>query len=142
MRGPVINLTLLIDACGGVNLGHPQVNYGYIGGIVQYFFRPEQVVNFSTQLVMAFGTTKDYENPKTGLFDNFCNISGTSFNTREPGINIEVNLHGNMVLVEGVSYRYVSGLNKNDTEISRDLRLHTNSKAALCATNSDGIMLP
>ena len=116
--GPLINRTLLIGACGGVNLGHPRVNYGYFGGIVQYIFNPEEMIHFSSQLVMAYGTTKDYENPKSGLLDNFWNISGTSFYVLEPGVNFELNLSTGLIFVAGVSYRYVSGLNTNSEDIS------------------------
>jgi hypothetical protein len=116
--GPIINNTLLIGACGGVNLGHPRVNYGYFGGILQYVIRPEDMVHFSSQLVIAYGTTKDYENPKSGLLDNFWNISGASFFLMEPGINLEVNITNHMILIMGASYRYVSGLNENSEDIS------------------------
>jgi len=115
--GPMINNRLLIGACGGVNLGHPRVNYGYLGGIIQYVYRPEDMVHMSIQLVVASGTTKDYENPKSGLLDNFWNISGESFFMVEPGINLEVNITTRMKLVMGVSYRYVSGINSAREEI-------------------------
>ncbi len=115
--GPMINNRLLIGACGGVNLGHPRVNYGYLGGIIQYVYRPEDMVHMSIQLVVASGTTKDYENPKSGLLDNFWNISGESFFMVEPGINLEVNITTRVKLVMGVSYRYVSGINSAREEI-------------------------
>lgn len=115
--GPMINNRLLVGACGGVNLGHPRVNYGYLGGIIQYVYRPEDMVHMSIQLVVASGTTKDYENPKSGLLDNFWNISGESFFMVEPGINLEVNITSRMKLVMGVSYRYVSGINSAREEI-------------------------
>ncbi len=117
--GPVINRSLLLGACGGVNLGHPRVNYGYFGGIGQYILRPDDMVHFSGQLVVAYGTTKDYENPKSGLLDNFWNISGASFFMMEPGVNLEINITGMMSVALGVSYRYVSGLNENSEDISR-----------------------
>lgn len=116
--GPLINNKLLIGVCGGVNLGHPRVNYGYLGGIIQYVYRPEDMVHTSIQLVVASGTTKDYENPKSGLLDNFWNISGASFFVMEPGINLEVNITNRMKLVVGASYRYVSGINPDREEIS------------------------
>jgi hypothetical protein len=116
--GPSINRTFLIGACGGVNLGHPRVNYGYFGGIGQYVSRPEEIVHFSGQLVVAYGTTKDYENPKSGPMDNFWNISGASFFLMEPGINLELNISNSMVLVLGMSYRYISGLNESSEDIS------------------------
>ncbi len=115
--GPMINNRLLIGACGGVNLGHPRVDYGYLGGIIQYVYRPEDMVHMSIQLVVASGTTKDYENPKSGLLDNFWNISGESFFMVEPGINLEVNITTRVKLVMGVSYRYVSGINSAREEI-------------------------
>lgn len=68
--------------------------------------------------MLAYGSTKDYENPKSGLLDNFWNISGTHFFVMEPGINLELNLSTRLVLVAGVSYRYVTGLNENDESIS------------------------
>jgi hypothetical protein len=72
--GALINRTFLIGISGGVNLGHPRVNYGYFGGIMQYIYKPEKVVHCSGQLLLAYGTTKDYEHPKKGLLDNFWNI--------------------------------------------------------------------
>lgn len=116
--GPLINNTFLIGACGGVNLGHPRVNYGYFGGIGQYIFKPEEMVHLSSQLVIAFGTTKDYENPKSGPLDNFWNISGASFFLMEPGVNIEVNISSKLILVAGASYRYISGLDESSDDIS------------------------
>jgi len=116
--GPSINRTLLLGACGGVNLGHPRVNYGYFGGIGQYIFKPEKIVHLSTQVVIAYGTTKDYENPKSGPLDNFWNISGASFFLIEPGINLELNISNRHVLVLGMSYRYISGLNETSEDIS------------------------
>jgi len=117
--GPMINRTFLFGACGGINLGHPRVNYGYFGGIGQYIFRPEEIFHFSSQLVIAYGTTKDYENPKSGPLDNFWDISGASFFLMEPGINLELNINKRLVLVTGVSYRYISGLNESSEDISK-----------------------
>jgi hypothetical protein len=34
--GALINRSFLVGISGGVNLGHPRVNYGYFGGIGQY----------------------------------------------------------------------------------------------------------
>ncbi len=116
--GALIDRTFLIGISGGVNLGHPRVNYGYFGGILQYINHPEEMVHFSGQLVIAYGSTKDYENPKSGLLDNFWNISGARFFLMEPGINFELNLGIRLTLVAGVSYRYVSGLNENDENVS------------------------
>ena len=84
--GALINKTYLVGISGGVNIGHPRVNYGYFGGIAQYIHNPSRLVHWSSQIVLAYGSTKDYENPKSGLLDNFWNISGTHFFIMEPGV--------------------------------------------------------
>lgn len=116
--GAMIDRKFLLGLSGGVNLSHPHVNYGYIGGIAQYVFNPSRLVHFSSQLVLAYGSTKDYESEKSGLFDNFWNISGTHFFMAEPGINLEINLKQNLTLCTGVSYRFVSGLDENSQAVS------------------------
>jgi hypothetical protein len=116
--GALINRSFLLGISGGVNLGHPMVNYGYFGGIGQYIYKAENLLHFSGQLLLAYGSTKDYENPKSGLLDNFWNISGTHFFVMEPGVNLELNLSKRLTLVAGISYRYVSGLNENNENVS------------------------
>jgi hypothetical protein len=117
--GPMINSKFLAGVAGGVNLGHPKVNYGYFGIIGQYVFNSSDMVHFSSQLVMAYGTTKDYENPKSSPFDNFWNINGADFYLMEPGVNFELNISNRLVLVTGVSYRYILGLDETSKEVSR-----------------------
>ena len=116
--GALIDRTFLVGISGGVNLGHPRVNYGYFGGIAQYIYKPENMIHLSSQILMAYGTTKDYENPKSGLLDNFWNISGARFFLMEPGVNLELNLGTGLTLVAGISYRYVSGLDESDENVS------------------------
>jgi hypothetical protein len=115
--GALINRTFLLGISGGVNLGHPRVNYGYFGGIGQFIIKPTNLLHFSGQLLVAYGTTKDYEDPKEGLLDNFWNISGAPFFMMEPGVNLELNLSNRLTLVAGVSYRYVSGLDENNENV-------------------------
>jgi hypothetical protein len=115
--GALINRSFLIGISGGVNLGHPKVNYGYFGGIVQYIIKPTEAVHCSGQVVLAYGSTKDYENPKKGLLDNFWNISGAPFFMVEPGVNFEANLSSRVTLVAGMSYRYVSGLDEKSENV-------------------------
>jgi hypothetical protein len=116
--GVLINRSLLLGFTAGANLSHPRVNYGYFGGIAQYTVNPNNLVHYNVQCVLAYGSTKDYERPKTGLFDNFWNISGTNFYIVEPGVNMEVNLQSNLSLWAGVSYRYVSSLNENSESVA------------------------
>ncbi|MCU0407839.1 MAG: hypothetical protein MUD02_02725 [Bacteroidales bacterium] len=115
--GALFNRTLLLGIAGGVNLGHPTVNYGYFGGIVQAIANPGKVFHFSGQILLAYGTTKDYEDPKTGLLDDFWNISGESFFITEPGLNIEVNLSERVTFITGASYRYVTGIDSYNENI-------------------------
>lgn len=116
--GRLIDNKLLLGLSGGVNLTHPRVNYGYFGGICQYVFFPEKVVHFSTQVLVAYGTAKDYEDPKEGLLDNFWNISGEDFMITEPGFNLEVNLTDKLAFVAGLSYRFVNNLDENNQNLS------------------------
>ena len=117
--GALINRTFLIGIAGGVNLSHPEVNYGYFGGIGQVIFFPEEVVHFSGQLMLAHATTKDYENPKSGLLDNFWNISGEQFFILEPGLNLEMNLSARLILVTGVTYRFASGIDSSNENVAK-----------------------
>ena len=116
--GVMVNQRFLLGITGGVNLGHPHVNYGYFGGIGQVVINPSELVHYSCQLVVAYGSTKDYQNPKSGLLDNFWNISGAPFFMMEPGLNLEMNLHSRLTLVIGASYRMVSGLSTDNENIA------------------------
>lgn len=115
--GAVFNRSVLLGISGGVNLSHPRVNYGYFGVVGQYIYKPANLWHCSGQILLASGSTKDYENPKSGLLDNFWNISGASFMLIEPGINLELNLSRKLTLLAGISYRFVTGLNENNKNI-------------------------
>ena len=115
--GAVFNQSVLLGISGGLNLSHPRVNYGYFGALGQYIYKPANLWHCSGQLLLAYGTTKDYEDPKSGLLDNFWNISGASFFLIEPGINLELNLSKRLTLVTGISYRYVTGLDENNENV-------------------------
>jgi hypothetical protein len=116
--GAVFNRTFLLGITGGVNLSHPRVNYGYFGVLGQFIINPAKLIHLSGQLELAAGSTKDYEQTKSGLFDNFWNVSGASFYIIEPGVNIEINLSRRLTLVTGVSYRIATGLDENNKNVS------------------------
>lgn len=115
--GAVFNRSILLGISGGANLSHPRVNYGYFGAIGQYIYKPSNIWHCSGQLLLAYGSTKDYEDNKSGLLDNFMNTSGAGFFLMEPGINLELNLCPRLTLVAGVSYRYISGLDENNENV-------------------------
>jgi hypothetical protein len=116
--GMLFNNSAMAGLAGGVNFGHPRVNYGYLGMIVQYIHKPNKLIHLSGQTIFAYGTTKDYEQEKSSLLDNFWNISGTSYYMIEPGFNLEVNLKENMRFTAGVSYRFVTGLDETNHHVS------------------------
>ena len=116
--GPSFNRSYFLGLAGGVNFGHPRVNYGYFGMIMQYTVKPQKLLHFGGQGILAYGSTKDYEKEKSSLFDNFWNISGTGFYLIEPGLNLDLNLKENMKLSAGVSFRMVTGLNENSEYVS------------------------
>lgn len=115
--GALFNRSFLLGLALGVNLSQPRVNYGYFGVIGQYIYKPASLVHCSVQLLLASGSTKDYEHTKSGIMDNFWNVSGASFYLTEPGVNIELNLAKRVTLVAGVSYRYVTGLDEDNKNI-------------------------
>jgi hypothetical protein len=116
--GALFNRTFLLGISGGANLSHPTVNYGYFGAIGQYIYKPANLWHLSGQLLLAYGSAKDYEDPKSGLLDNFLNVSGAPFFLMEPGINLELNISRNIMLVAGVSYRWVTGMDENSENVA------------------------
>lgn len=116
--GALFNKSFLLGISGGANLTHPTINYAYFGAVGQYIHNPSELIHLSGQLLLACGSAKDYENPKSGVFDNFMNVSGAPFFLMEPGINIELNLGRNVILAGGVSYRWVTGMDENDEDLS------------------------
>jgi len=126
--GVLLNRSLLIGLAGYMNVGHPDVNSGYLGLFTQYTYKPENLFHASGQILVGIGTTKDYQAEKSSLFDNFGNIFGARFFVIEPGINVELNLSSKTRLVTGLSYRLVLGLDENSEHValteltSKDMR--------------------
>jgi hypothetical protein len=112
------NISTSFGWAGVMNISHPEVNFGYMGLFTQYTFRPNKLFHFSSQLLLGGGATKDYQQEKTNVFDNFGNITGPGFFVVEPGINAEMNFHQKVRLVAGLSYRFVFGLDSTDPLVS------------------------
>jgi len=100
------NISTSFGWAGVLNISHPEVNFGYMGLLTQYTYKPDKLFHFSGQLLLGCGSTKDYQQPKTNIFDNFGNITGPGFYVVEPGINAEMNFHQKVRLVTGLSYRF------------------------------------
>lgn len=117
--GALVNKSALFGLAVGANMGHPTVNYSYLGFLTQYTYKPNNLVHFSAQALISVATTKDYQKEKSSLLDNFLNTTGETFYFVEPGANMELNLRENIRLVLGLSYRYAWDLNENSPHVSK-----------------------
>jgi len=84
--GALINKSWMLGGAIGTNLGHPTVNYSYLGLMTQYTYKPNNLIHPSFQVLLAAASTKDYQRPKSSLFDNYMNTSGENFYFVEPGL--------------------------------------------------------
>lgn len=117
--GAVFYKTFFTGFTAGGNVSHPYVNYSYLGLLAQYSYKPNKMFHPSFQMILAYASTKDYEQEKSSLMDNFLNTSGAQFFFFEPGINLEINLSNNVRFISGVSFRVASGLDEKSIHISR-----------------------
>jgi hypothetical protein len=117
--GALVNRSVLLGLAIGANVGHPTVNYSYLGFITQYTYKPKELLHVSAQVLVSIASTKDYERSKSSLFDNFLNTSGASFYFVEPGINLGLNLSSSVRLVSGLSYRFAFGLDENSPHVAK-----------------------
>lgn len=117
--GALINHSTLFGLSAGFNLSHPKVNHGYLALLTQYTHNPNELLHFSGQMLLGIGSTRDYEQSKTNLFDNFANVFGPGFLFIEPGINAELNFTNSTRLVIGLSYRLAGGLDEDDELIDK-----------------------
>jgi hypothetical protein len=117
--GALFYHAVMIGAVGAANVTHPRVNYGYTALMVQYTYKPANIVHLNCHLIFGSGSTKDYENEKSNMLDNFGNVTGARFNIVEPGINGEINLGVKTRLIVGVAYRYVYGIDQYSEYVSK-----------------------
>ena len=117
--GAVINRSLIFGIGGAANLTHEVTNYGYFQLLAQYVQPPDKLIHYGAQIIFGWATVKDYENPKTGLFDNFANTNGTGFYLIEPRINAELNITKSEKLVLGLSYCFAFGLDEQNQYVAK-----------------------
>jgi len=117
--GAIFYHAVMVGVTGAANVTHPRVNYGYTGLLVQYTFKPYSLLHLNVQLTLGSGSTKDYENEKSSMLDNFGNVTGANFYLIEPGIQGEINLSNKVRLVLGIAYRFAEGINQENENISR-----------------------
>ncbi len=107
--GALINRSFLIGGAFGASADYSTVNYCYFGIIGQYTYKAHKLVHPSAQLLLAAGSTLDYENERPNIFDDELK-SGVPLCFAEPGINLEVNLGQKVRFVTGLSYRFAYGM--------------------------------
>ena len=134
--GALINHTVMVGFTGAANVTHPSINYGYTGLMVQYTHKPYNLVHMNGYISLGSGSTKDYENEKTSVFDNFGNVTGEKFYFIEPGVNCEINLGVKTRLVLGIGYRFVNGIDPNNENISNT---HVTDSDLSCVNINVGI---
>ena len=117
--GALFNHVVMVGITGAANVTHPRVNYGYTGLMVQVSLNPDKILHLNSQLTLGSGSTKDYQNEKSNVFDNFGNVTGANFYLAEAGINGEINLGIKTRFVMGVGYRLVHGIDQDNENIAR-----------------------
>ncbi len=116
--GALFQHAIMVGLTAAANVTHPSVNYGYTALMIQYSHQQHRLVHLNCQLTLGNGSTKDYENEKSSVFDNFGNVTGANFYMVEPGINVEVNLGRKTKLWLGTGYRFVYGIDPGNTHVS------------------------
>ncbi len=132
--GALFNQSILLGVAGGFNITHPTIHFGYLGLLGQYTYKPENIINFSGQLLLGTGSAKGNMQVKSSAFDNLLNITGDGFYFIEPGINVEFNLTGETRLLVGMSYRYVTGFDEVSFE-QHDYEKNTTKQYAFSDTD-------
>jgi hypothetical protein len=117
--GALFYHAVMVGITGAANVTHPRINYGYTGLVVQYTFKPHNLLHLSGQVTLGGGSTKDYEKEKSSLFDNFGNVTGADFYLIEPGVQGEINLSPKVRVALGITYRFVEGINQQNQNIAR-----------------------
>ena len=117
--GVLFHHAVMVGLTAAANVTHPSVNYGYTALMIQYSHQQHRLVHLNFQLTLGNGSTKDYENEKSSVFDNFGNVTGANFYVVEPGMNVEVNLGRKTKLWLGTGYRLVYGIDPDNVHVSK-----------------------
>lgn len=88
----------------------------YSGFTAEYIFMPESIVHYSAQLTLGGGSL-DFSKVRVGSSGNN-DIVDDVFFVVEPGVNVEVNVISFMRFQVGASYRFVSGIDNNNFDVT------------------------
>ena len=127
--GALINKSFLIAGAFGGSGDYQTNNYCYFGILGQYTHNPHKLVHPSAQLLIAAGSTLEYDNERSNIFDNDLETTAT-FYFAEPGVNLEVNLSQKIRLVSGLSYRFAWGMDEYSSDYITQTPLTSNDMSA------------
>jgi hypothetical protein len=99
------------------NLSHKVTNYGCLQLVAQYIHDTDRLVHYGGQLMVGFADVKDYDKPKSGLFDNFMNTGGDSFFLVEPRLQAELNITRSEKILLGLGYSFAFGVDSQDQNL-------------------------
>ena len=55
--GTLFNHSVFIGVTGALNVSHPKVNYGYLGFLMQYAYKPFNMIHMTGQVMLGMGST-------------------------------------------------------------------------------------
>ena len=129
--GALINKSFLIAGAFGASGDYQTSDYCYFGIMGQYTYNPHKLVHPSAQLLIAAGSTLEYDHQSPNIFDDDIS-NGAPFYFAEPGVNVEVNLGKKVRLVTGVSYRFAWGLNEYPEMVNPSLLSNNDMSGISC----------
>lgn len=88
----------------------------YSGFTAEYIFMPESLIHYSAQLTIGGGSL-DFSTVRVGSSNNNGIVDDVFF-VVEPGVNAEINITHFMRFQVGASYRFVSGINNNNFDVT------------------------
>ncbi len=93
--------------------GKDYINFGYGGGMIEYYFFPKKLVHFSIGTVIGGGELS-FSSDKDDDDDDKHKSGADKFFVVEPEANMFINLARFCRVGIGASYRYVRGLDKEE----------------------------
>lgn len=92
----------------------PYLNLGYGGGIIEYYFQPDQIMHTSVSLLIGAGGVS-YRSDRDDLHLSTHGIfmgeqKADAFFVLEPGISGELNVAKHLKIGLSMSYRWVNGI--------------------------------
>ena len=121
--GWIVDHTFIIGG-GGYGLSnefkiepdHLNWGMGYGGLELEYVYRSHELVHFSVQTLIGAGGVA-YQDHGDWYDEDW---NGDGFFVAEPGVNVLLNVIENFRIGLGASYRYIDGINEDETDFTSD----------------------